>query len=157
MSEWGTTTRVRSVVTLANGEVYPGYVHLIDWVHHRAGPETPIEMLNRPEGFFPVTQDDGAAIFLPKEQVAMVTCEWPPEGWPPEGMELLPEHGRRVGIEVRLATGEQFRGEVSVALPTGKARALDYLNASQAFFQLVTDGAPRIFNRAHVSIVRPLD
>ena len=47
MSEWGTTTRVRSVITLANGEVYPGYIHVTDWAHYRAGPETPVEMLNR--------------------------------------------------------------------------------------------------------------
>jgi hypothetical protein len=157
MSDWGTTTRVRSVVTLANGEVYPGYIHLLDWAHFRAGPETPIEMLNRPEGFFPVTQDAGGAVFLPKAQVAMVTCEWPPEGWPPEGMELLPDAGERFMIEVRLANGEIFRGEVSVSLPRGRARALDYLNAAAPFFQLVTDGAPRIFNRSHVSVVRPLD
>lgn len=157
MSEWGTTTRVRAVVTLANGEVYPGYIHLEDWAHFRAGPETPVEMLNRPLGFFPVTQEDGAAIFIPKAQVAMVTCEWPPDGWPPDGMELLPEAGQRFGIEVQLANGEVFRGQVSGALPRGQARALDYLNASEPFFQLVTDGAPRIFNRAHVSVVRPLD
>ncbi|HEX9895547.1 MAG TPA: hypothetical protein VGA78_16575 [Gemmatimonadales bacterium] len=157
MSEFGTTTRVRSVVTLANGEVYPGYIHLVDWAHHRAGPETPVEMLNRQQGFFPLTQDDGAAIFIPKPQVAMVTCEWPPEGWPPEGVELLPEAGRRLAIEVRLANGEEFRGQVSVSLPPDRARALDYLNASEHFFQLVTEGAPRIFNRAHVTVVRPLD
>ena len=73
MSEWGTTTRVRSVITLANGEVYPGYIHLVDWAHYRAGPETPVEMLNRAQSFFPLTQEDGAAVFLPKAQVAMVT------------------------------------------------------------------------------------
>ena len=157
MSEWGTTTRVRSVITLANGDVYPGYIHVTDWAHHRAGPETPVEMFNRTQGFFPVTQEDGHAIFIPKDQVAMVTCDWPPEGWPPEGIELLPEAGRRVAMEVRLANGEIFQGEVSVSLPRGRARALDYLNASVPFFQLVSDGTPRIFNRAHVSVVRPLD
>ncbi len=157
MSEWGTTTPVRAVVTLANGEVYPGNIHLLDWVHRRAGPETPVEMLNRPEGFFPVTQDDGSAIFIPKAQVAMVTCDWPPEGWPPDDVELLPEASHRVALTVRLASGEQFDGAVSVALPETRHRALDFLNASSPFFQLVTDGAPRIMNRAHVSVVRPRD
>jgi hypothetical protein len=47
MSEWGLTTRVRAVVTLRNGALYPGYLHLMDGVH--AGvPESPLEMLNRP-------------------------------------------------------------------------------------------------------------
>lgn len=156
MSDWGTTTRVRSVVTLANGEVYPGEIHLIDWVHHHAGPETPLEMLNRPEGFFPVTQENGT-VFVPKAQVAMVTCEWPPQGWPPDGIVLLPDPERRVALQVRLASGEELRGEAAMAPRTGHGRALDYLNETGSFFQLVTEDVPRLINRAHVSVVRPLD
>lgn len=157
MSDYGTTTRARAVVTLANGEVYPGHLHLTDWAHWRAGPETPLEMLNRTEGFFPLTQEEGGTLFMPKAQVAMVTCEWPPEGWPPEDVELLPEGGRRAGLAVRMASGEEFTGEIRVALPQGHARSLDFLNASHPFFQLVTDGVPRLINRAHVAAVRPLD
>ena len=156
MSDWGTTTRVRSVVTLANGEVYPGEIHLIDWVHHHAGPETPLEMLNRPEGFFPVTQENGT-VFVPKSQVAMVTCEWPPTGWPPEGIVLLPDPDRRVSLLVRLASGQELRGEAAMASRNGRGRALDYLNEAGPFFQLVTEDVPRLINRSHVSVVRPLD
>jgi hypothetical protein len=156
MSEWGTTTRVRSLVTLANGEVYPGEIHLIDWVHHHAGPETPLEMLNRPEGFFPVTQESGT-VFVPKNQVAMVTCEWPPPGWPPDGIVLVPDPDRRISLLVRLASGEELRGEAAMPLRAGHERALDYLNESGSFFQLVTEDVPRLINRAHVSVVRPLD
>ena len=156
MSDWGTTTRVRSVVTLANGEVHPGDIHLIDWVHHHAGPETPLEMLNRPEGFFAVTQENGTVI-VPKAQVAMVTCEWPPPGWPPDGMVLLPDPERRVPLLVRLSSGEELRGEAAMLARDGHGRALDYLNESGPFFQLVTEDVPRLINRAHVSVVRPLD
>jgi hypothetical protein len=156
MSDWGTTTRVSAVVTLANGEVYPGEIHLIDWVHHHAGPETPLEMLNRPEGFFPVTQDTGT-VFVPKAQVAMVTCEWPPHGWPPDGIVLLPDPDRRIALLVRLASGEELRGVAAMAVRAGHGRALDYLNESGSFFQLVTEDVPRLINRAHVCIVRPLD
>jgi len=156
MSEWGTTTRIRSLVTLANGEVYPGEIHLVDWVHHHAGPETPLEMLNRPEGFFPVTQEHGT-VFIPKAQVAMVTCEWPPQGWPPDGIVLLPDPELRVSLLVRLASGEELRGDAAMVLRNGRGRALDYLNEAGAFFQLVTDNIPRLINRAHVSVVRPLD
>jgi hypothetical protein len=156
MSDWGTTTRIRSLVTLASGEVYPGEIHLIDWVHHHAGPETPLEMLNRPEGFFPITQEHGT-VFVPKAQVAMVTCEWPPQGWPPDGIVLLPDPERRVSLLVRLASGEELRGEAAMAPRNGHGRALDYLNESGSFFQLVTDNVPRLINRAHVSVVRPLD
>lgn len=157
MSEWGTTTRVGSVVTLANGDVYPGEIHLVDWLHHRAGPEKPLEMLNRAEAFFPLTQEGGETVFLSKAQVAVVACEWPPQGWPPEGMESVPDPGRRISMLVRLTSGQEFRGETVVALPTGRDRTLDYLNGTGAFFQLVSEGSPRLINRAHVSVVRPLD
>ena len=156
MSDWGTTTRVRSLVTLANGEVYPGEIHLVDWVHHHAGPETPLEMLNRQDAFFPVTQESGTVI-VPKTQVAMVTCEWPPPGWPPEGIVLLPDPELRLGLLVRLASGEELRGEAAMNLRNGHGRALDFLNESGSFVQLVTEGVPRLINRSHVSIVRPLD
>ena len=113
-------------------------------------------MLNRPEGFFPVTQESGT-VFVPKSQVAMVTCEWPPQGWPPEGMVLLPDPDRRVALLVRLAGGEEIRGEAAMVARNGHGRALDFLNESGQFFQLVTEGFPRLINRSHVSIVRPLD
>jgi hypothetical protein len=72
-------------------------------------------------------------------------------------MEPLPDPGRRMAMVVRLASGQEFRGETVAALPTGRDRTLDYLNGIGSFFQLVFEGVPRLFNRAHVSVVRPLD
>lgn len=152
MSEYGTTTRVRAVVSLASGDVYPGHIHLLDGVHYPAGCETPLEMLNRVEGFFPVTLDDGSAFFLAREQVAMVVAEWPPEG-----VEAPVMPGSPAALQVELVSGEEFMGLIQEALPTDRARALDYLNTSRRFFQLETDSGVRFINRAHVRIIRPLD
>jgi hypothetical protein len=58
---------------------------------------------------------------------------------------------------VKLASGQELRGEAAVNLRNGHGRALDYLNESGQFFQLVTEDVPRLINRSHVSIVRPLD
>jgi len=58
---------------------------------------------------------------------------------------------------VRLASGEELRGEAAMILRNGHGRPLDFLNESGQFFQLVTEGVPRLINRSHVSIVRPLD
>ena len=152
MSDWGTTTRIGAVVTLATGAVYPGYVHLLDGIHYPAGCETPLEMLNRPEGFFPMTLDDGGTFFLAREQVAMVVAEWPLPG---REHPVLP--GSPAALQVELANGEEFMGLIQEPLPKDRARALDFLNASQPFFKLETDTGARFINGAHVRIIRPLD
>ena len=152
MSDWGPTTRVRAVVTLAGGETYPGHLHLLDGKHARGLPETPLEMVNRPEGFFALTLGDGEAYLVSKRQVAMIVCEWPPED--AEELEL---QGRRIRLQVRLIGGEEVVGETVAVLPAGHARVLDYLNSVRPFFQLNADRGVRLINQAHVQVVRPLD
>lgn len=150
MSDWGTTTPVRAVVTLATGKVYPGHLHLLDGV--RAGvPESPLEMLNRSGAFVPLTLDDGTVFLVAKGQVATVRCEWPPEG-----LEVWEEPGRRAPLRVTLASGEELTGDVLVTGPVSHARPVDHLNAGGPFFQLDTGTGFRLVNRAHVSIVQPL-
>lgn len=152
MSDWGTTTRIGAVVTLASGTVYPGYIHLLDGIHFLAGCENPLEMLNRPEGFFPMTLDDGGTFFVARDQVAMVVAEWPFPGVEPPVLR-----GSPAALHVELVSGEEFMGLIQEALPKERARALDYLNSTQPFFKLETDTGARFINRAHVRIIRPLD
>jgi hypothetical protein len=109
-------------------------------------------MLNRPQGFFPLTLDDGSAFLISKAQVATVVPEWPHESiddWTPPV--------RRARLHLALSNGEELAGEALVVGPAGHSRALDYLNATAPFFQLETDGGPRLINRAHVQVIRPLD
>lgn len=151
MSEWGLTTRVRAVVTLASGALYPGYLHLLDGVH--AGvPETPLEMLNRPGGFFPLTLDDGSVFLMAKAQVAQVVPEWPPED-----AESWQEPGRRVRLQVTMTSGEELVGEAVVSGPAGHSRPIDYLNAPGPFFEIEVGAGPRLLSGAWVSVIRPLD
>jgi hypothetical protein len=152
MSDWGPTTQVRAVVTLAGGDTYPGHLHLLDGKHARGLPETPLEMANRAEGFFALTLGDGEAYLVSKDQVAMIMCEWPPEN-----AELVDLEGRRIRLQIRLAGGEEVVGETVAILPRRHSRALDYLNSVTPFFQLNVDGGVRLINRAHVQVVRPLD
>jgi hypothetical protein len=151
--EWGATTSVAAVVTLADGEIVPGQIHLQGAVSQHRGPETPLEMLNRPEGFFPLTFDDGGVCFLSKEQVAMVLCEWPQDDVDQE----LQASAESIHLHVMLVTGEKFRGRATVVMPAPRRRALDYVNWLRPFFLLETEGGPRLINRAHVRLVRPLD
>ncbi len=154
MTEWASTDRVPGVVILAGGQNLEGDLHLqVSTATHPQG-ETPLEMLNRGVGFFPVTFGDGGVVFLSKAQVAMVTCEWP-DALP--GEDEIEAAARHVHLEVTLVTGDQYRGEAAVALPGTRNRSLDYVNSLDPFFLLRTGSGPRLINRDNVRVVRPLD
>lgn len=151
MSEWGLTTRVRAVVTLSDGALHPGHLHLMTGVH--AGvPESPLEMLNRPGGFFPLTLDDGSVSLLSKAQVVMVAPEWPLEG-----VEVWAAPGRKVRLQVTLASGDQLMGEVTASGPVGHERPIDYLNGTGPFFELEVGSGVRLLHSAWVATIRPLE
>jgi len=61
-------------MTMSDGEVVPGYLHVLGAVPYRAGPETALEMLNRPEGFFAMTFDEPGVLILSKAQIVMAVC-----------------------------------------------------------------------------------
>jgi hypothetical protein len=151
MTDWGATLRVRVEVTIDGGGMHTGFIHLLAGKHWQAGPETPLEMLNRPEGFFPVTTEDGAVMFLAKERVVMVAPEWPAA----EAADRVA--GEPHGLVVELTTGRELRGTVTVAMPRLRTRTLDCLNALTPFFPLETEGGVRLINRGHVRVARPLD
>ncbi len=151
MSDWGLTTRVRAVVTLSNGALYPGHIHLLAGVH--AGvPESPLEMLNRPVRFFALTHDDGSVSLVSKAQVAMVAPEWPLEG-----VEALAPPGRKAQLEVTLASGDQLTGDVTVSGDIGVNRPIDYLNGTGPFFELEVGSSLRLLHGAWVATIRPLE
>lgn len=151
MSDWGLTTPVRAVVTLGDGAIHPGHLHLMAGMH--AGiPESPLEMLNRPAGFFPLTGDDGSVSLVSKAQVAMVAPEWPLEG-----IEAWAAPGRKVRVEVTLARGDQLTGEMTTSGPVGHNRPIDYLNRTRPFFELEVGSGVRLLHGAWVATIRPLE
>ena len=153
MSDWGSMERLDAVVTLADGQVLPCRIHVQGAVSYRQGPETPLEMLNRPEGFFPVTLEDEGVRFLSRDHVAMVTCEW--EDVPEEREVALASPSAR--LIVMLVNGDEFEGHAPMTLPATRSRPLDYVNSLAPFFLLRTGGGARLINRAHVRAIRPLD
>lgn len=153
MSEWGTTNRVRVSVRLATGEELEGNIHLLPQVPHHNGPETPLDLLDRPDQFFPLALTDGTVLFVSKAQVAVVTCN----PTPPESELDRLGISRFIPMEASLVDGTVCRGEAGVTLPPTRHRALDCLNASRGFLILWTEDGAFYLNRAHVRVVRPLE
>jgi hypothetical protein len=153
MSDWGSTNRVAALVALADGERIEGELHLLTRPAYPPGPESPLEMLNRPDPFFALTLADGAVIFISKTQVNVIDCREQPPLTDPDRISAA----KLVGLEVLLQGGARYQGRATVELPPGRSRALDYVNGPGAFFTIFADDTTHYLNKARVRLIRPLD
>jgi len=119
------------------------------------GPETVLEMLNRPEGFFAFRPADANDVLLVSKAHTMWLSQ---DRQAPIADPARLSAARLLGTELILVGGATLGGWASVELPMPHARLLDYLNASpQPFFAVWTHAATHYVNRAHVLYARPLD
>ncbi len=148
-------TPVPAHLLLTQGVSRPGQVYVMERVPHHDGPETVLEMLNRPEGFFAFRPSDEPDIVL----ASKVHTIWlSVDRQAPIADPARLSAARMLGVEVVLAGGATLGGWASVELPIHHSRLLDYLNASHdAFFAVWTHAATHYVNRAHVLYARPLD
>lgn len=152
MTDWASTNRQTVRVTLAEGLVIQGDVHLQPRVAWRDGPETPLELLNRAEAFFPMSLTHGEIVFVAKEQVAVLAYAEVVTFDDPERKVAA----RTLPLEVMMVGGAEHRGIAVGELPPTKARVLDFLNAPERFFRLLTDEGTLCLNRRFVRAARPL-
>src|SRR5690349_955351 len=122
-------------------------------VPQHAGPETPLDMLNRPEVFFPFRPKDdrGGVLLVAKARTVTLTVPRPGA----EDSARL-SAAKQASLEITLADGSKLSGWATLELPQYHSRLLDYLNAAaEPFFALMTADAVHLVNRAHVLYVRP--
>lgn len=136
------------------GEPRDGEVYVMERVPQHVGPETPLDMLNRPEGFFPFRpRGDGAGVLLvAKSRTVTLTVPPAPED---AARSTAAKHASFV---VTLADGSELSGSATLELPEQHSRLLDYLNATPTpFFVIATLDQVHLVNRAHVLYARPED
>lgn len=138
---------------LAQGDVQSGEVFLMSRVSQHEGPETPLEMLNRDEGFFAFKSSRGVILVSKAQTVSLSVNK----------NDLIDDPARRsaarmVAVEVVFADGSMIHGWAHVELPEAHARLLDYLNATpDTFFAVTSHDGTHYVNRAHVLYARPKD
>ncbi|HEY6807737.1 MAG TPA: hypothetical protein VI160_03025 [Gemmatimonadales bacterium] len=148
---------VAARLLLTEGKERRGAVYVMARAPHREGPETPLEMLNRPEGFFAFLPDGSKDVqLISRAQTISLSIPADDPAAHPTPMRLTGT--RLVGLEVKLDTGKSIAGHASLELPQHQSRVIDYLNASpDPFFAVTADGATHFVNRAHVLYVLPTD
>ena len=146
---------IEATLQLTAGSRREGQIYVMERVPQHAGPETPLDMLNRAEGFFPFRpRDDGAGVLLvAKARTVTLTVPHPP---PEDAVRL--SAAKQARFEVTLADGSLLSGWATLELPQHQSRLLDYLNTSAApFFAITTADHVHLVNRAHVLYARPED
>lgn len=147
----------RARLLLTAGEPRDGAIFTADRVPQHDGPETVLEMLNRPDGFYPFRSEsdgkhDGVMLVAKAHTVSLSVHE--PAIADPARLEAA----RIVEVEVVLEGGSQLTGRASFELPDFHQRLLDYLNASrEPFFAIAEGDTTHYVNRAHVLFARPRD
>lgn len=150
---WNSTLRVRAEVLVTGSRVLTGFLHLQPLSSSHSGPETPDDLLNRADGFFPLTAEDDRTLFISKEQVLAVGIATIPPFEDPERVTA----SRSIGLRVELSDGTEFAGTVNFEQPPTRSRALDFLNDRREFFALHAPEAVRFINRRRIRVVTPLD
>ena len=153
MDDWGRTERIRAEIQLADGAHLLGDLFVQGRSPHHDGPETLVEMLNRPEPFTAVALQGDGVVFVPKAQIALIAADEPP---PADGGLRL-STTKLVGLELEMLGGKVLTGLVSVDLPPTHNRPIDFLNEAGTFFSLAAHPANWIVHRAHLRGARPVD
>lgn len=140
---------------LTDGERRLGEIYVMQRVSQHSGPETPLEMLNRSDGFFPFRPAGNGAILL-VTKARTITLSVPRTATDEDPARV--SAAKLVGITLTLADDSDLTGWATLELPEFHSRLLDYLNASQdPFFAVTTADEVHFVNRAHVLFARPED
>jgi hypothetical protein len=136
-----------------SGETLSGEIFLQSFAVHHSGPETPLDIFNSSDAFFPLTLEGGETRLLSISRLADV--RWPSNEQSENDRASL---ARITSLEVRLVNGATYRGTMLMEVPTRHARILDFLNFhSERFLTLSSDGENLSINREMVESIRPLD
>jgi hypothetical protein len=147
-------TALPARLTLTHGTPRAGTIYVGARVPHHDGAETPLEMLNRRDGFFPFrAADEEAVLLVSKRQTIALAVDHAP-ATDPDRLSAAKE----LKLDVVLDNGATLAGWATVELPEDQSRPLDYLNAGpEPFFAITTDESTHYVNRAHVLFARPRD
>ena len=141
---------------LTAGDPRDGEIYVMERVPQHAGPETPLDMLNRPEGWFPFRPKETESPVLLVAKARTVTLTVPGTVAPKDPARL--SVAKQARLELMLADGSRLSGSATMELPQHHSRLLDYLNASaEPFFAIANDDEVHLINRAHVLYARPED
>lgn len=143
--------RLPVTVTTESGERLSGDMFVQGYARRRLGREEAIDVLNDNDPYFPLALSDHSMLLVAKNRVRDVDV---PTGESSPG----PVATQSVTVEMVVAGGDAFLGEVRLEVRYERPRLLDFLNRmQQRFITLHTADGIRLINSRLIERVRPLD
>jgi hypothetical protein len=137
------------VVFQADGSIMKGVVFLSATAYSHMGQQTLLDLLKEPGDFFPFRSESGEFCVTNKQTITHIRFE------PPEQDERYQSLGDREDVEIKFAGGEQLGGTVTIEMPEGRNRLLDFINAMEGFFLLQNEEAHYLVNVTQVRDISP--
>jgi hypothetical protein len=142
-------TELPVIVFQADGSVMKGVVFLSAATYNHMRTQSLNDLLNEPGDFFPFRNESGDFCITNKQTITHIRFE------PRESDHGQASLGHREDVEVRFVGGEQLTGSVSIAMPEGRSRLFDFINAMEGFFLLQTQEAHYLVNVRQLRDVSP--
>ena len=137
------------VVFQADGSIMKGFVFLSATAYSHMGQQTLLDLLKEPGDFFPFRSEAGEFCVTNKQTITHIRFE------PPEQEEEYQSLGDREDVEIKFVGGEQLRGRLVIAMPEGRNRLFDFINAMEGFFLLQTEEAHYMVNVSQLRDITP--
>ena len=137
------------VVFQADGSIMKGFVFLSATAYSHMGQQTLLDLLKEPGDFFPFRSEAGEFCVTNKQTITHIRFE------PPEQEEEYQSLGDREDVEIKFVGGEQLRGTLVIAMPEGRNRLFDFINAMEGFFLLQTEEAHYMVNVSQLRDITP--
>ena len=118
------------VVFQADGSVMKGVVFLSATAYSHMGKQTLLDLLKEPGEFFPFRSDTGNFCVTNKQTITHIRFD------PPVQEDDYQSLGDREEVDIKFVGGEQRSGTVTIEMPEGRNRLLDFINAMEGYFLL---------------------
>ena len=133
-------TELPVVLFQADGSVMKGVVFLNASAYNHLGRQTLLDLMKEKETFFPFRREDGAFSITNKRTITHVRykpASSEKDYRPPDSAE---------DVVITFVGGEQLQGTITIDLPEGRKRLIDFINAAKGFFPMQTDEAEHLVN-----------
>lgn len=141
-------SRLPVVLMTVEGQRISGDLFVQASARNKLGHETPHDILNAPESFFPIATMKGRTLLLAKDEVRELFVareDVDDQEW---------EFGTPAEVDVVMRGGSRHVGTILLQQASGRQRVLDHLNRFQdRFLPLYKDDGIVLLNRACIAHV----
>lgn len=133
----------------ADGSIMKGKVFL--WPSHYShhGQQTLLDLMRDKDAFFPFRSENGTFCVANKATITHISYN---PGDSENGDRPL---GSAENVLITFVGGEQLRGTITIELPEGRKRLIDFFNAADGYFGMQSGDSHHLVNSAQVRDIHP--